>query len=310
MHTYITPLEVQFLPVSYQWNASHYLPSRAIPANLGVKIPGSYQHTHAGFGLTCLSSNAKKLPVFIYTWVVWSLVNLKQGSAQPKLPQFWLWSVSNPQPLTHEPRPIPLCHLCSTFHTVSLWSLSSSSSYPTTRMSSMMPNMFGMSLKVSSIFGWNMLSAGATPNGSHLYLYPPNWHAIVLRYDDLSSNFRLWYLELASMINMYLTLLSFGNMSFSIGPLSMGLINVWSSHAESKHSLTLPLALGTSTKLLHHLDISSTPSGAVISCCCSLSNSFWTASLVHMLHILVAPGMPCYPVLAVRKMCLQRTQCH
>ena len=37
VHTYIVPLEAQFLPVSYQWNASHYLPSRATPLNLGVK---------------------------------------------------------------------------------------------------------------------------------------------------------------------------------------------------------------------------------------------------------------------------------
>ena len=34
----------------YLQNALHYLPSRATPANLGVKIPGSCQHTHAGWG--------------------------------------------------------------------------------------------------------------------------------------------------------------------------------------------------------------------------------------------------------------------
>ena len=95
---------------TYLQNALHYLPSRATPPNLGVKIPGSHQHTHAGWGLTCLPSNAMALPVLIYTWVGWSLVNLKQESAQPKLPQFWLWSVSNPQPLTHEPRTLPLHH--------------------------------------------------------------------------------------------------------------------------------------------------------------------------------------------------------
>ena len=96
--------------LSYLQNALHYLSSRATPPNFGVKIPGSNLHTHVGWGLTCLPSNAIALPVLIYTWVGWSLINLKQGSAQPKLPQFWLWSVSNPQPLTHEPRTIPLCH--------------------------------------------------------------------------------------------------------------------------------------------------------------------------------------------------------
>ena len=50
------------------------------------------------------------LPVLIYTWVGWSLVNLRQGSAQPKPPQLWLWPVSNPQPLVHEPRTVSQCH--------------------------------------------------------------------------------------------------------------------------------------------------------------------------------------------------------
>ena len=101
---------------TYLQNALHNLPGRATPPNLGVKIPGSHQHTHAGWGLTCLLSNSMALPVLIYTWVGWSLVNLKQGSAQPKLPQFWLWSVSNLQPLTHEPRTIPLHHRGSTIY--------------------------------------------------------------------------------------------------------------------------------------------------------------------------------------------------
>ena len=75
------------------------------------------------------------------------------------------------------------------------------------------------------------------------------------------------------MIDLYLMLLSFGSMSFSLGPLCMDLINAWYSHAGSKHKLTLLLALGTGTKLLHHYDVSLTPSGAIISCCCCLSNS-------------------------------------
>ena len=35
------------------------------------------------------------------------------------------------------------------------------------------------------------------------------------------------------MSERYLTLLSFGNMSFSVAPLCMGLINAWFSHAGS-----------------------------------------------------------------------------
>ena len=52
--------------LSYLQNALHYLPGRATPPKLGVKIPGSHQHTHAGWGLTCLPSNAMALLVLIY----------------------------------------------------------------------------------------------------------------------------------------------------------------------------------------------------------------------------------------------------
>ena len=75
-------------------------------------------------------------------------------------------------------------------------------------------------------------------------------------------------------------------MLFSVDPLCMGFINAWFSHTGSKHSLTLPLALGTSTKLLYYSDISSIPSGAIMSCCCSLSNSslngFCSAYATHL----------------------------
>ena len=118
-----------------------------------------------------------------------------------------------------------------------------------------------------------MWPAGVAPNSSHLYLHHPNWHVNVVRYNDLSSNFRLWYRDLASISERSLTLLSFGIMLLNVGPLCMGLIKAWFSHAWSKHSLTLPLALCTNTKVLHHSAISLNPSGVIMSCCCSLSNS-------------------------------------
>ena len=136
-----------------------------------------------------------------------------------------------------------------------------------------MPKTFGISLNISSILHWNMSPTGAALNGSHLYLYLPNWHANVVRYDDFSSNFRLWYPELASIIDIYLTLLSLGSISFNVGPLSIGHINAWFNWAGSKHNLTLPLALGTNTKLLHHSAVLSTPSGVMISILCNQSNS-------------------------------------
>ena len=71
---------------------------------------------------------------------------------------------------------------------------------------------------------------------------------------------------------MYLTLLSLGSMSFNVGPLCMGLMNAWYNSAGSKHNLTLPLALGTNTKLLYHSGVLSTPSGVIMSSCCILSN--------------------------------------
>ena len=85
-------------------------------------------------------------------------------------------------------------HICRTFHSVSLWSLLMLS-YPTTKMSSAMPNTFGKSLNILSIFHWNMSSLGDAHNGSLLYLYLPNWNVN----NDLSFSFRLWYPELTSI---------------------------------------------------------------------------------------------------------------
>ena len=95
---------------SYLQNALHYIPSRATHPTLVWRFQEVANIPMQGGALTCVPSNAMALLVLIYTWVGWSLVNLKQGSAQPKLPQFWLQSVSNPQPLTHKPGTIPLCH--------------------------------------------------------------------------------------------------------------------------------------------------------------------------------------------------------
>ena len=123
-----------------------------------------------------------------------------------------------------------------------------------------MAKLFDMSLNISSILCLNILPTGAALNRSCLYLHLPSWQASVVRYDDFLSNFRLWYPELASLIDKYLTLLSLGSMLFNVGPLCMGLVNAWFNHVESKHNLTLPLALGTNTKLLHHSDVLSNPS--------------------------------------------------
>ena len=81
-------------------------------------------------------------------------------------------------------------HLCSTFSSVSLWSLPSVS-YPTAKMMSAIANTFGKSLNISSIFLWNICPVGAVPNGNLLYLCQLNWHANVVRYGHILSTFRL-----------------------------------------------------------------------------------------------------------------------
>ena len=155
-----------------------------------------------------------------------------------------------------------------------------------TKMLSAMPKIFGISLNILFILHWNMFPAGTALNGSHLYLYLPNGHANVVRHDDFSSDLRLWYSELATIIDKNLTLLSLGSILFNVGPLCTGLINAWFNLAGSKHNLTLPLVLGTNTKLLHHSAILSTPSGVIMSMFCSQSNlslnSFCSAYATHL----------------------------
>ena len=64
LYTYIALLEIQVLICRMLYN---YLPSRATPPNLDVKIPGSSQHTHTGWCLTSLPLSVMALPVLIYT---------------------------------------------------------------------------------------------------------------------------------------------------------------------------------------------------------------------------------------------------
>ena len=87
-------------------------------------------------------------------------------------------------------------HIWSTLYSV----LSQSSpflSWPTIKIS-VMPNVFGSPLNVTSIFS-GILLAGAAPNSSHLYLYLPNWHKNVPIYGNLSSSFNLWNPDLTSI---------------------------------------------------------------------------------------------------------------
>ena len=64
-------------------------------------------------------------------------------------------------------------------------------------------NNIGSSLKILSILHWNMLPVLAAWNGSLKYLYLPNWHAKVAKYDNFLLNFRLCYPELSAVSVKY-----------------------------------------------------------------------------------------------------------
>ena len=98
-------------------------------------------------------------------------------------------------------------HLCSTLCSLPSKSLPSTS-YPTTKMSSAIPNTLGKCLNILSVFLWNISPVGATPNSNCLYLSLPNWHGNVARYDVLSSSFRLRYPKLTPIRERYCTLFS------------------------------------------------------------------------------------------------------
>ena len=57
----------------------------------------------------------------------------------------------------------------------------------------------GISLNKSSIFFWNILTAGAAPKCSLIYQYLPNWE----------ENVELWYLEVAFISMRYVTDINF-----------------------------------------------------------------------------------------------------
>ena len=144
-------------------------------------------------------------------------------------------------------------------------------SNPASKRPSGMPKMLGRWLNNSLIFFGKIWPAGATLNGSHIYL--PNGQENVSKNDDFSLCFRLLYPELASISVRYLTPTSLWSMLFGVWPLWIGLINVLFSCTWSRHSLTFPFAVGTQMKQLHYSDVLSTPNGAMIYYLCSHSSS-------------------------------------
>ena len=129
-----------------------------------------------------------------------------------------------------------------------------------------------------------------------------------MRYNNLSSNLRLWYPELTCIRDKNFTLF-FGKIPLSV-PLWTRLISTWFSLAGSRHSLTLPLSFSMRMKLLHHSTISSIPKGFTMSCCWTFSNSSFNgfcSAVVHMLCALGALGMVNCLALPAMKMSHQNT---
>ena len=65
------------------------------------------------------------------------------------------------------------------------------SSKPAIKISSAIPNIFGMPLKNSYIFFWNMSPARAALNGDFIYLYLSNGQENIVKYDAFSFSYRL-----------------------------------------------------------------------------------------------------------------------
>ena len=131
------------------------------------------------------------------------------------------------------------------------------SSKPAIKMSSTIPKTFGILVNNLSIFLWRISSTGAILNGSLMYWNLPNGQEDVVRYDNFSSSFKLWFTFIS--IRCFMPA-SFGGVFFSVRPLWIGLNSALLSLAGSRHSLTLPFSLGTNMKLFHHSDILSIPS--------------------------------------------------
>ena len=70
-----------------------------------------------------------------------------------------------------------------------------------------------------------------------------------------------------------LNLASLDRMSLRIRPLYTNLKSTLLSLAGSKHSHTVPLDIGTRTKLLHHCHVLSMSNGTITHCFCNLSSS-------------------------------------
>ena len=98
-------------------------------------------------------------------------------------------------------------------------------------------------------------------------------------YDDCSSSLRLWYPELTSIRDKYVTLVRFGTISLRVGPQWTGCMSAWLSSG-SKHNLNFQFGIDTRTKWMTHP---------------------WMTFVMYKLHTLTGPGMVCCLILSVMR---------
>ena len=94
--------------------------------------------------------------------------------------------------------------------------------------------------------------------------------------------------------------LSFGRISFKVGPLCMGLISDQFRCTGFRYNLAIPLAFGTNTKLLHNSADLSNPSGIIMLRFVAFLTLPGMALEVHMSCISAVPGKVFCLVLAAK----------
>ena len=143
--------------------------------------------------------------------------------------------------------------------TVSSWSLPRSSK-PAIKISLSVQNTLGNSWTSLSIFFWNRQLVGATQNDSLVYLYLPNGQENVVKQYMIAclasgcNNLNVhWDNPCQSSQNV-----------IEDQPPCTGQVSTLLNFTGLRHSHTVPLALGTRMKLLHHSDVLPASSGTDI----------------------------------------------
>ena len=126
-------------------------------------------------------------------------------------------------------------------------------------MSSGIPNTFGNSLNICHFFSEACCLLGPLQMTAFYTCSCQTGMQYIFKYNECSSNLRLWYLEFASKEDRYLTFVSLGNISLRLGPLWIGSTRAWLSLAGSKLNLICPFGFDTNKKLLLYSTVSSKP---------------------------------------------------